>query len=195
MSRWRSKEHWKKKDKNDGLGRLGPYTVTREQGAEPASIIPARWRNLLQFTKYPFHTAYLSRCRRNVYISVNMRDYKPDMVQPAKWYVHLTSSVSISKAHLTFDKTRKNLHLIPTSLRLKRLVRSFWRSSYHRRSRVSSARCQDTRMAWKPLEEWPWLFLFMEGTWTLCAWDFSDYRQICQICWFLVHHEERTGAQ
>ncbi|KAM7299383.1 uncharacterized protein ISCGN_019949 [Ixodes scapularis] len=51
-------------------------------------------------------------------------DYGPNVVQLAKRYVHLTSSVSVFKTHLTFNKTCKDLHLIPKSLRLKRLVHS-----------------------------------------------------------------------
>ncbi|KAM7293044.1 uncharacterized protein ISCGN_026174 [Ixodes scapularis] len=51
-------------------------------------------------------------------------DYGPVVVRLAKRYVHLYNSISTVKTHLTFNKTCKELRLIPKSLRLKRLVHS-----------------------------------------------------------------------
>lgn len=42
------------------------------------------------------------------------------MVKLVKWYVHLSSSISVFETDLTFNS--KNLNLIPNSLCLKRLV-------------------------------------------------------------------------
>lgn len=53
----RRKQYWHKEDNNGRLQPFGSHTVTREQGAQPASKRRAGRRTWLESAKYPFHTS------------------------------------------------------------------------------------------------------------------------------------------
>ncbi|CAN7941260.1 unnamed protein product, partial [Ixodes hexagonus] len=70
-------------------------------------------------------------------------DYGPVVVRLAKRYVHLYNSISTVKTHLTFNKTCKELRIIPKSLRLKRLVHT---TEGHRIVEQAERRLLDSRI-------------------------------------------------